>query len=46
MSLRRGFKAEANWLARNVRDEQGIAADLRLHPQPKLLNGVERKLTP
>jgi Zn-dependent peptidase ImmA (M78 family) len=32
MSLRRGFKSEANWLARNVRDEQGIAPHLPLCP--------------
>jgi Zn-dependent peptidase ImmA (M78 family) len=32
MSLRRGFKSEANWLARNVRDELGIASHLPLCP--------------
>jgi Zn-dependent peptidase ImmA (M78 family) len=32
MSVRRGFKSEANWLARNVRDEQGIAPHLPLCP--------------
>lgn len=32
MSLRRGFKSEANWLARNVREEQGIAPHLPLCP--------------
>jgi hypothetical protein len=32
MALRRGFKSEANWLARNVRDELGIASHLPLCP--------------
>lgn len=32
MALRRGFKSEANWLARNVRDELGIAPHLPLCP--------------
>jgi Zn-dependent peptidase ImmA (M78 family) len=32
MALRRGFKSEANWLARNVRDDLGIAAHLPICP--------------
>jgi Zn-dependent peptidase ImmA (M78 family) len=32
MTLRRGFKTEANWLARNVREDLGIAAHLPLCP--------------
>jgi Zn-dependent peptidase ImmA (M78 family) len=32
MTLRRGFKSEANWLARDVRDDLGIAPHLPLCP--------------
>lgn len=32
MTLRRGFKTEANWLARNVREDMGIAPHLPLCP--------------
>jgi Zn-dependent peptidase ImmA (M78 family) len=32
MTLRRGFKSEANWLARNVREDLGIASHLPLCP--------------
>lgn len=32
MTLRRGFKSEANWLARDVRDDFGIAPHLPLCP--------------
>jgi Zn-dependent peptidase ImmA (M78 family) len=32
MALRRGFKSEANWLSRNVREELGIAAHLPICP--------------
>src|SRR5258708_29941292 len=32
MALRRGFKAEANWWARSVREEMGIAPHLPICP--------------
>jgi Zn-dependent peptidase ImmA (M78 family) len=32
MAFRRGFKSEANWLARNVREDLGIAAHLPVCP--------------
>ena len=32
MTLRRGFKSEANWLSRNVREGLGIAAHLPICP--------------